>query len=139
MNSPRLSFILGLALLAVSVARADQSLAGNVTITSGPSAGNLNVQGTIDNIGNSFVFGTQGSSYGGALLYSPNTATDTFTFSINYSPASWLWVHNASVPAMRLDSGHNLLLYPAGANLTSTPASITLSPAANPSIALDTQ
>ena len=70
---------------------ADQNLAGNVTVTGGASTGNLSVTGAIDSDGNAFTFGTQGASFGAALQYQDNNA-DTFTFSANRNPASWLWV-----------------------------------------------
>ncbi len=109
--------------------RADQNLAGNVTITGGAAAGKLNVTGALNVVGaidsdsNTFTFGTQSTSYGAALLYLDN-AVDTLSFSINRSPASWLFVHNANIAAMRLDSAHQLSLYRADgttAGLTFTP------------------
>lgn len=114
-----------LALLAATV-RADQNLAGNITVTGGTATGNLNVTGTIDSDGNALTFGTQGASYGAGLLYQDNTV-DTFTFSTNRNPASWLWQHNASIPAMRLSSFHDLILYQADG----TTAGITLQAASS--------
>jgi hypothetical protein len=112
--------------LVPSLARADQSLAGNVTITGGASTGNLAVTGAIDSDSNTFTFGTQGASFGAALQYQDNS-TDTFTFSTNRNPASWLWVHSTAVPAMRLDSAHQLILYQSNG----TTAGVTLTPASN--------
>ncbi len=91
---------------------------------------NLIVNGWVDADGNSISFGTQGASFGGALLYQ-DTTTDTFTFSTNRNPASWLWLHNAvasgTVAAMRLDSAHQLILYQADG----TTAGLTFAPASN--------
>jgi len=105
--------------------RADQNLAGNVTVTGGVSTGNLSVTGAIDSDGN-VTFGTQGGTYGAALLY-VDAAIDTFTFSINRNPASWLWQHNSTITAMRLNSAHDLVLYQSDG----TTAGVTLQPSSN--------
>ena len=124
--SPRLVLPLILGLTVTFSAYADQNLAGNVTVTGGTTSGNLNVTGAIDSDSNTFTFGTQGTSFGGALLYQDNTI-DTFTFSANRNPASWLWIHNTAIPAMRLDSAHQLTLYQANG----TTAGVTLTPVSN--------
>ena len=132
MNTPRSlpcfarQLALPLVLAVTVITHANQNLAGNVTVTGGAATGNLNVTGAIDSDGNTFTFGTQGTSFGGALIYLDNN-TDTLAFSINRSPASWLWQHNASIPAMRLDSAHQLLLYQANG----TAVGITLTPVSN--------
>ena len=128
MKTPRLALILGFAVVAAAPALvADQTITGNLTVT-----------GNMDSAGSMTSFGTQTTdpTIPGVIWTYTNNSVDTFQSLVNRNPASWLWVHSASVPAMRLDSGHNLLLFPTGANLTTTPASITLSPAANPSLSL---
>lgn len=117
-----------LGLGAITPAHADQSLAGNVTVTGGSSTGNLVVTGAIDVDGNGVTFGTQDASFGAGLLYTDST-TDTLNFFLNRATASWLWQHT-TVAAMRLDSGHKLLLYQAdGSTLGATldPVAYTLS------------
>lgn len=117
-----------LGLGAILPAHADQSLAGNVTVTGGSSTGNLIVTGAIDIDGNEVTFGTQDANFGAGLFYTDNT-TDTLNFFLNRAAASWLWQHTA-VAAMRLDSSHKLLLYQAdGTTLGATldPVAYTLS------------
>ena len=94
---------------AILTARADQNLAGNVTVTGGSTSGNLTVTGTVDVNGGGFTFGTQDSSFGAGLIYTDSN-TDTLNFFLNRAPASWLWQHT-TIAAMRLDSNHKLLLY----------------------------
>jgi hypothetical protein len=105
----------------------NQSVGGNQTIT-----GTANVGGAIDSNANNFSFGTQSTDYGSLWTYTDNPA-DTLTNTLNRVSAGWLWRHiNSSagtVPAMRLDSSHQLILYQADgttAGLTFTPASSTL-------------
>ena len=92
-----------------AVLRADQNLAGNVTVTGGSTSGNLIVTGTVEVNGSGLTLGTQDSSFGAGLLYS-DSSSDTFNFFLNRDPASWLWQHS-SIVAMRLDAAHKLLLY----------------------------
>jgi len=101
-------------LLAVS-SHADQTIPDN-----------LIVNGWVDADGNSISFGTQGATFGAALLHADSN-TDTFTFLSNRNPASWLWLHSAAVAAMRLDSAHQLILYQADG----TTAGLTFAPASN--------
>src|SRR5690349_16005237 len=127
-SSLRLSAVIAFFATVALTLRADQSLAGNVTITGGASTGNLAVTGAIDSDSNTLTFGTQGTTFGAALLYQ-NADADTFTFGINRTPGSWLWQHLTNVSAMRLDSNHQLILYQSNgttAGVTLTPASSSL-------------
>jgi len=110
-----------------------QALTGTSLSVTGAGASNLtgvlNVVGSIDSDSNTFTFGTQSGSYGGAMLYT-DSATDTLKFLINRNPSSWAWVHNSAITAMRLDSAHQLILYQADgatAGLTFTPVSNQIS------------
>lgn len=109
---------------SIAPAYADQNLAGNVTVTGGSSSGNLIVTGSVDVDGSGVTFGTQDASFGAGLLYTDST-TDTLNFFVNRAPGSWLWQHT-TVPAMRLDASHKLLLYQADG----TTLGVTLDPAA---------
>lgn len=116
------------ALGALTSLYADQNLAGNVTVTGGSTSGNLIITGTVDVNGNGVTFGTQDTSFGASLLYTDSN-TDTLSFFLNRAPASWLWQHT-TIPAMRLDSNHKLLLYqPDGTTLGAAidPGAFTLS------------
>lgn len=131
-----------LALATAGLAHADQNLPGNVTVTDSGGGhnnltvtGNLSVNGWIDTDNNSFTFGTQaGGTYGAALLFA-DSATDSFGFNLNRSSGSWIWstTNPSFVPAMRLTSAHQLVLYQSDG----TTAGITLTPATN-SIGLGT-
>lgn len=131
------SSLLIAASLAAITARADQNLAGNVTVTGG-ATGNLFVTGYIDSDNNQFTFGTESTSYGVRLLYAtgsvPTGANDTLQFLVNRSPASWVWTKNTGTVAsptltniMRLDDANRLLLYQSNG----TTAGLTLTPASN--------
>jgi hypothetical protein len=133
---------LGLLSFVPVLVRADQSLAGNVTVTGGSSTGNLIVTGSIDSDGNSFTFGP-GASPSVNLTYAddslPAGASDTLKFSLNRISASWLWAHatdvtNPTGKAMRLDSAHQLILYKVDGATTG----VALTPAANPVLSLGT-
>lgn len=97
------------------------ALAQNETVN-----GNLEVTGTLDVRGNQVTLGTQGSGPGAGFFYF-DANTDTLSIHLNRSVASWLWEHNTAVPAMRLDSSHNLLLYTADGSV----AGLTLNPTTN--------
>jgi len=103
---------------------ADQSLAGNLTITGGLASGDLNVTGKVDVDGDRITLGTTATPDFGGYFRFQDSATDTVTSYINRTSASWLWQHLSNVAAMRLDSGHQLLLYQADGT-----AGVTLSPA----------
>jgi hypothetical protein len=107
--------------LNCAVRAQNQTVNGNLTVT-----GTIGSAGAIDSDSNTFSFGTQGASFGGALLYQDANA-DTFTFSANRSPASWRWLHLSNVTAMRLDADHQLILYQSNG----TTAGVTLTPASN--------
>jgi hypothetical protein len=104
------------------------SLLGVITIgfAADGNFGNLTVTGTTDLDGNTLTFGTQGGSPGLSLTYADN-GTDTLTFFLNRTTASFLWSHSAAIAAMRLTSTHDLVLYQSNG----TTAGITLTPATN--------
>ena len=117
----RLFAAAGLLGLAGAALAQNETVNGNLTVT-----GWIGSTGSIDSDANSLTFGTQGASFGAALLYQ-DASTDTFTFSANRTPASWLWQHLTGVAAMRLDANHQLVLYQSNG----TTAGITLTPASN--------
>jgi len=123
-----------------------------LTVTGASTFSGLTATGLINSTNNLLTFGTQGaqgSSFGSAFQYADNsvpassTTVDSMTFVVDRYPGSWLWEHNTSTtssvsaPAMRLDSSHSLLIFPTGATLT-TPALITMTPAASPLLSLGT-
>lgn len=99
----------------------DQTITGNLTVT-----GSIGAGGPIDSNDNTLSFGAQGGSFGAALIHQ-DSGTDTFTFLSNRNPASWLWQHTVGIAAMRLDSGHQLILYQSDG----TTAGITLIPSSS--------
>jgi len=106
-----------MALFLVRLSAADLNVTGNLTVT-----------GTTDSDGNTLTFGSQTSSYGAAFIYA-DASTDTLSQLLNRSVAAWLWAHGTGtpIPAMRLDSAHQLVLYQADG----TTAGVTLTPATN--------
>ena len=110
-----------------SVAHADQSLLGNVTITGGASAGNLTVTGNTDLLGSTLSLGTRAdSSITPGLNVSYGDATSpTVNFSATRSGANWLWSSNTTQTQLQLSSLNVLTLFNPSTGL----AGISLDPA----------
>jgi hypothetical protein len=128
-STMKLSRLLSLALLPIcQLSALDDTVTGNLTVT-----GTIGAGGIIDSAANEFIFGTQSGSNAVSLLYTdasaPANSNDTLRFNLYRISASWLWSNGTStlVPAMRLDSNHQLILYQADG----TTAGITLTPVTN--------
>jgi hypothetical protein len=107
----------GLSVASPLCLRADDVIGDNLIIT-----GNADVGGTTFNLGTNAATSDPGIVW----EYSDGT-TATITVSSSRNVANWQWKHNASgtpVLSMKLDSGHQLILY--GSNGT-TPG-VTLNP-----------
>jgi len=126
-GGPRIPLILGLAVVAVAPAFGQaltgtslnvnsagaSTLTGTLTV-SGASTfnNNLTITGWTDLLNNQFTLGASGTVFSNWLF--TDNATDTLANVLNRGSASWLWAHGttgAPVPAMRLDSNHQLLLF----------------------------
>lgn len=116
------AFVCGVPQLAA----ADQNVTGNLYVSGTASVtGDTGVTGNLYVAGNTFELGSNSSSFGLRTLFAP-TGSDGVSWRVTRLSA-WLWeVDNAGtvLPAMRLDSSNNLVLYSGGT------ASLTLNPAA---------
>ncbi len=102
-----------------------QALTGTSLTVTGPTA----LTGSVSMTNSQFTFGPTTTDFA-TWIYTAS-ATDTLSNILNRNPSSWLWEQGTStalVPVMRLDSSHNLLLYPSNST-SGTAASITLTPA----------